>query len=64
MNSNTFCVKLHCNLPSLLDGVIEKDYDLYMDPRGEVYEFPKSAVSDMNVLDEVELPRPGMHNKM
>lgn len=50
MSNNSFCVKLYCGLPSLLDGVLERDYGLYMDLRDEIHELVKSIGNDVEYL--------------
>jgi hypothetical protein len=45
MNTKTatiFCVKLYCDLPSLLQGLFEPDFSLYMKCRYQVHELVKS----------------------
>ncbi len=40
--ATTFCVKLYCDLPSLLQGLFEPDFSLYMKCRYQVHELVKS----------------------
>jgi hypothetical protein len=56
MNTKTarkFCVKLYCCLPSLLEGVIKPDFNLYMDCRDDVHELVESIGSGVQYLGSI-----------
>jgi hypothetical protein len=48
--ATTFCVKLYCDLPSLLQGVLKSDFNLYMECRDEVHELVESIGSGVQYL--------------
>ena len=50
MSNNPFCVKLYCDLPSLLDGILERDYGLYLDLRNEIHQLVNSIGNDVEYL--------------
>jgi len=50
MSNNPCCVKLYCDLPSLLDGILERDYGLYLDLRNEIHQLVNSIGNDVEYL--------------